>query len=59
MDLASEGIDGAWDPARQRGLNTKGTTIVFFLGLTKPLPSYPMNRQARTGDTVLVKRIER
>ncbi len=37
----------------QRGLNTRRPTIVFFLELTKPLPSYI--RQARTRDTVLVK----
>jgi hypothetical protein len=36
-------------------LNTKRPTIVFFLGPTKPIPSYCMIRQARTGDTVLVR----
>jgi hypothetical protein len=40
---------------QQRGLNLKTNrpTLVFFLGPTKPLQSY--NRQARTGDTALVK----
>ncbi len=38
--------------ARQRGLNTKRPTIVFFLGPTNPLPS------SRIGDTVVVKRRE-
>jgi hypothetical protein len=42
----------------QRGLNNKSPTIVFFLGPTKPLPSYDWAMgigQARTRDTVLVK----
>ncbi len=38
---------------QQRGLSTKRPTIVFFLGPTKPLPSYGFDRQACT--TVLVK----
>ncbi len=45
-----------WWNEGQRGLNTKRPTIVFFLALTKPLPSYDQAlRQARTGNTVLVK----
>jgi hypothetical protein len=34
----------------QRGLNT----VVFFLGPTKPLPSYGLDRQVDTGGKVLV-----
>jgi hypothetical protein len=40
---------------QQRGLHTKRPTIVFFMGLTKPFPSYDI-RQARTD--VLVKIID-
>jgi hypothetical protein len=39
---------------KQRGLNSKRPTIVFFLGPTKPCSSYNY-RQARAGDTVLDK----
>ncbi len=39
----------------QRGLNTERPTLVLFLATTKPLFSH-MDRQARTGYTVLVKR---
>jgi hypothetical protein len=38
----------------QRGLNTKRLTLVFFLAPTRNLSNH-MDRQARTGDTVLVK----
>jgi hypothetical protein len=40
---------------QQRGLNTKRPTLIFFLGPTKPLPSYGFDRQACARDTVLVK----
>jgi hypothetical protein len=38
----------------QRGLNTKRSTIVFFLAPTKTLSNH-LIRQSRTGDAVLVK----
>jgi hypothetical protein len=39
---------------KQRGLITKRPTIVFFFRVPRNL-SHHMDRQARTGDTVLVK----
>jgi hypothetical protein len=38
---------------QQRGVNTKRPTVVFFLGPTNH--SHHMIRQARIGDTLLVK----
>jgi hypothetical protein len=43
-------LSGCSKASYQRGLNTKRPTIAFFVGPTKPLPSY--DRQSRTHDTV-------
>jgi hypothetical protein len=46
-DESDERVGIYFDWLTQRGLNTKMPTIAFFLGTTKPLPSYDYARPHR------------